>query len=415
MLIALILVIVGLTVVYLAPRTLPCAPDEASRFGAVLVAGFMARIVSSLFLRDLPLFSHGFGAQGDAGVYERAAWSVAQLWQYVGIQWISADQIDTPSASNAMLAVHMYAVVTYLNGGEMSVLGCVALNAILACGTCIELARLGMLIGGSTRDSQLVATLTLFSPGFVFHTSDLFKDGLSAFLVVAAVVQCFRLAQRIDLIAFVVGGLALFLLWFVRYYLVFLVSAPLVIALLGVRSQSTARPIVAFVAVIAGALVLAGSQFGEDALDVGVSTFEHATSWEAQSFNALGGSGVRFDDSQPLLSIPLRILYTLFSPFPWDFRSTSIGFQVGKVDAILWYVLLYHAVRAGREMWRTDRGTLLMFLVVLVPLTIAYALTVANIGLILRQRMPIVMLGSVLAVRDPRGLFVRRAPEAALA
>ena len=60
---------------------------------------------------------------------------------------------------------------------------------------------------------------------------------------------------------------------------------------------------------------------------------------------------------------------------------------------------MFRGIRGARRMWADDRGTLLMFLVVLVPLTVAYATTMANIGLILRQRFPIVLLGSVLAVR----------------
>jgi hypothetical protein len=163
---------------------------------------------------------------------------------------------------------------------------------------------------------------------------------------------------------------------------------------------------------LAGGLVLIATQAADGALEFGMRTFDVATSENSLDWNARGGSGVEFSGS-PWITFPQKLIYTLLSPFPWDFRSTSIGFQVGKIDAIIWMFFMFRGIRGARRMWEDDRGTLLMFLVVLIPLTVAYATTMANIGLILRQRFPIVLLGSVLAVRGvPKSREEENTPEA---
>ena len=114
---------------------------------------------------------------------------------------------------------------------------------------------------------------------------------------------------------------------------------------------------------------------------------------------------MKFDDGgNPFAALGPKVAYTLLSPFPW--QSGSFALQVGKIDALLWYYLLYRSVLSVRMMWKSDRALLLMFFAFLVPSTIAYATTMANIGLIVRQRIPIVMVGALLGMlswrREPR-------------
>ena len=383
---------------YLVPRQALTPGPATERFALAMLLGFVLRIAAHGGLRTLPLFSHGGVGGGDAAAYETGAWIVARLWEYQGFGWFEANEIGIPAVSNALLAVHVFAAITFLNGGETTTFGCTALNAFIAVLTCLQLVKLGTMIKGSERDSRLVALAMYFSPAYVFHTADMFKDGLSAFLVVTAVLLSFRLAERFSPLDAVLGVICLVLVWYVRYYLVFLVSAPLAMSLVGVRSGSTSRVVLAGTFMLAGGLLLIATQFADDAVEVGMETFDRATSDQVLAHNARGGSGVQFQGS-PWVTFPQKLAYTLLSPFPWDFRSSSIGFQIGKIDALIWAFFMFRGMRGVRRMWNDDRGTLLMFLVVLVPLTVAYATTMANIGLILRQRFPIVLLGSVLAVR----------------
>lgn len=399
-----IILVVGLGAAsYFVPRAVLTPSRENDRFALWMLAGFALRMVGHFVVRNVQLFSSGASSFADAGAYEEGAWVVARLWEYHGFAWFNAEEIGLSRVGNALLAVHAFAVITFLNGGETTTLGCTALNAFIAVLTCAQLARLGTMIKGTEADSRFVALAMYFSPAYVFHTADLFKDGLSAFLVVSAVLLSFRLSERFNPIDAVLGVVCLVLIWYVRYYLVFLVTAPLVMSLIGIRSGSTSRVVIAGAFMLAGGLILIGTQFADEAIGVGMNTFDIATSGNVLESNAGGGSGVEFTGN-PWITFPQKLFFTLLSPFPWDFRSSSIGFQVGKIDALIWAFFMFRGVRGARRMWRDDRGTLLMFLVVLVPLTIAYATTMANIGLILRQRFPIVLLGSVLAVRGFRAV-----------
>jgi hypothetical protein len=386
------------------------APN-ASRFVNWIGFGFVLRMAAHVLMQHVILFGNGT-TSGDALAYRQGAWAVARLWDYQGFGFFNTTELGVRAGSNALLAIHLFGAVTYLNGIQLTSIGCTAIIAFLAAATCVLLVRLGTMVGGTVAESRFVALAMYFSPAFVFHTSEMFKDGIAAFLVVSAVVLAFRLAERFSVQDVLLGILCVFLIWYVRFYMVFLVSAPLILSLLGIRSGNSNRIAIAcFAMVVAGAFIIQTTA-AEDALEVGVAAYERGTNEHALAYNARGGSGVTFSGS-PWVTFPLKLVYTLFSPFPWDFRSRSIGFQVGKIDALISMFFMYRGVRGARRMWKDDRGTLVMFLAVLLPLIVAYAASMANIGLIVRQRIPVVLLGAVLAVRgvpDPKPVAATAEP-----
>ena len=78
----------------------------------------------------------------------------------------------------------------------------------------------------------------------------------------------------------------------------------------------------------------------------------------------------------------------------------SVGFNIGKLDAFLWYYLMFRAWKAAKIMWREDRTGLLMLMTFIVPTTFMYATSFANVGLSLRQRLIVVMVTAILAIRS---------------
>jgi hypothetical protein len=117
---------------------------------------------------------------------------------------------------------------------------------------------------------------------------------------------------------------------------------------------------------------------------------------QGRSANAIGGSSVVFDDGgQAWGSLWIKLTYMLLSPFPW--MSGSLALQLGKIETMLWYYLLYVAIRGARRLWHSDRTMLMIIISFVVPSIIIYSTTVANIGLIFRQRIPIMMIVSLLS------------------
>jgi hypothetical protein len=186
-------------------------------------------------------------------------------------------------------------------------------------------------------------------------------------------------------------------LWYVRHYLVFISVAPLLVGFVGLGKGSLARQIVLGVGMTLAAALAFNSSLGQNALGEMLGTFDHASDANIRQENQHGASGVAFDDGgRAFGAIHLKILYTLFSPFPW--QGGSFAMQMGKLDTLVWYYLFSRLLRSSARLWRLDRSIFFMFLVFLVPLTIAYATTMANIGLILRQRFPIVFIGAMLGM-----------------
>src|SRR6185503_11111871 len=113
-----------------------------------------------------------------------------------------------------------------------------------------------------------------------------------------------------------------------------------------------------------------------------------------RTFNARGGSGVIFDDGgSPFGALWLKLIYTMFSPFPWG--SGSMGFHIGKIDVfiIYFFVLRVWAVIRTKEL----RLIVLMVMTFALPCTVMYATSLANVGLIVRQRLVVIAALTFLA------------------
>ncbi len=368
------------------------APEHRrGKLPGIVLGGYVLRLIIQFFIRDVQLFSHAAG--GDSQLYEAYGRLISLMWRERGFEFITAH--DFPQIGATSLPPNLFALIIHLNDGEPARLGCTALVAVAAALTAINLYSLCVELGASRERALLFATIIYFEPGFLFYTSDMYKDGLVVCFAFGALASAIRLSSKLTPLHVVLGVLCAFALWFVRYYLVFVTVAPMLVGAIGVGSKNIARPVIAAVTLATAVVALAAftdilqmaTQRAEETYDVGTST-------RVIMANAnKGGSGVVFDDGGvPYRALPQKLAYTLFSPFPW--AGGSIGFHIGKLDVFLWYFIIYRAVRAARQV---DRRVALMFATFVLPTTVMYAMTVSNVGLILRQRLIIVVVTAVLA------------------
>src|SRR5690606_43456 len=73
---------------------------------------------------------------------------------------------------------------------------------------------------------------------------------------------------------------------------------------------------------------------------------------------------------------PLRMVYLLFSPFPWDIRSPS--HILGLLDGLLYLTLVYLVVKRRAEIF--GNRTLLALCIIVGILTLAFAFGTSNFG-----------------------------------
>jgi hypothetical protein len=387
-----IILIVGLAGAIAAASVRLQRPNVDQGLTAVLLLNYAARLAIASLARGLTVFSGGVGGYDGQG-YEAGGAAIARLWSYTGIHYVSASEM--PGLEETSLPYHVFAVVAYLNG-ESTHVGCVAVVAAVACVMCLNLYLLALLLGARPKVALWTTALAGILPSFLFYTSDTYKDGFVALFVVGVFGSAIRLSRKFSVMQLGLGATFLGGLWLTRFYLVFVVPAPLLLGFLGLRSRSVLRTALALLVIVASVSALyAYSNAPEVMVSHARHTFVGATSQDVLNSNAEGGSGVTFEATTPVGAFVPKLVYTLFSPFPW--QSGSMGLQIAKIEALVWYYFVYRAVRAGRILWRERRSDLLMFASLVVPLTVAYAFSFSNIGLIVRQRMGIVMAVMLMA------------------
>jgi hypothetical protein len=368
--------------------------EDDGRILPVLMGAYALRMFLQLFLRDLPLFSGGM-AGGDYFGYEQWAISIARIWESTGVHFVNADEL--PLVGYASLPPNLFALVIYLNGGPTG-FGCTSVIAVCACLTCLNLYKLAVEFGADRQTARRWMTVFAFMPAFLYYTSDMYKDGLVVFLVLGAFGSALRLTRRFSLSAVVFGAVCLWALWYVRFYLIFLTMSPLAIGLAGWGSKSPVRPLMAFVvAVTVVVIVGATTHFFENVAETANTTYFSSVEVLNRDATEEVGSGVVFNDGgSPFGALGPKILYTLFSPFPWTLGS--LGLQLGKVDVFIWYFLAYRAFQSARKLRKATPTTVLMFLAFIAPTTLMYATGMNNIGIIMRERLPVVTISLLLAL-----------------
>ncbi|MER5422721.1 hypothetical protein [Streptosporangium roseum] len=357
----------------------------ARRVLPVLLAAFVVRLVVHVLVMRSGVIDYG----GDNLGYEERAVGIVEYWRREGFQFVTADEIDT--LTSVAVPCQVFAVVIYLCGG-LAPFACTAIVALLACALCIVIYRLARLVGADERSAFLLLVVTAFMPAFLLHTSDTYKDGFNAFLVVTSIGLGVSLSRRFDLHRLLMLVPLLWALWYVRPYMVFMCAVPLILGLVGLKSVFSPRRMLVFAMLLVSAVFV----YGDAPMEAAQEQLENGQSAAVRRANGDGRSGVAFeDDGDPWNALGSKVLYTLLSPFPWT--EGDLILHLGKIDVLIWYFLLYSAVRGGRRLWRRDRATLLILMSFIIPGTIVYASTMANIGLIFRQRIPIVLVTSVLA------------------
>jgi hypothetical protein len=358
----------------------------------VLVLGYAARMIAQLISRDLPIFSGGPG--GDWAMYEPASIIIARLWSYGGIHYVSGDEL--PMIGRTTLPPNLFALVSYANG-EPTRLGCVAVIASLGCLTCLNLYSLAIELGARPVVAFWTMTLVLFLPSFVIYTSDMFKDGMVCFFEVLILGASVRLARRVSVLQIGCGVLGLLGLALTRYYLAYVLVFPFLIGSLGARSASPARvAVAALVLSLMGGVLVAYTSTADSFMGDASNAFKQGTSREVMNSNVDSGSGVAIGDGgSPFAALPTKVLYTLFSPFPW--QKGSVGLQLAKFEVFIWYFLMYRVVRFAKRLWREHPTDLVLLLSFIAPTTLVYTISFSNMGLNHRERMGIVMVTAVLA------------------
>lgn len=397
---SLVLLVVCGAVVVMAGKRIATGVDKMLVF-RLAVFGYALRLAITSVMREVSFFSHEGG--GDAGQYQYFSWYLVSYWERAGIHWIDNAEArniyDSGTIGSAPGFVHLYALIQYVDG-DRTRLGMVGVNAMLACLTFTLLHRFATELGSRPKPALWISVAFFFSPAFLFYSSDSYKDPWVIAYGLTCLYGCFVfLSQSVrrGLIVFFAGALCM---WFTRRYVLYMLTLTMGVAIVlrlvqRGKNRAIAISLGLFLAVVA-AVVLPPllKDFGEAAM----KTYETAIATNTRDWNERGGSGIDFDDGgDPYARIGPKLAYTLFSPFPW--MSGSTGFHIGKIDALLMTFAIVRTALTVVRRWSDKRKEIVLLLAFIAPASFVYSLTMANIGLILRQRLVVevafLVLGSL--------------------
>ena len=384
-----ILLALALPVLLVVMANALVAPADRARFVGLLLVAYGARLAAFWISMNVEFFTNG-GTSGDWVQYQVLGDMTAKMWNLRGFFYATKEDIIW--IGHASLPVNIFALVFYLNG-EVTMIGGAVIVVFFTCLNSLNAYSLAIECGADREKAFRITAVMLFLPSFVLYTCHMYKDGLVIFFVFGALAAAIRLSKKFSVLQLAIAVTCFASLYLVRNYLLFVAAGPVLVGLVGLNGKAFGRTLLAIFALsIIGLTIAAASNIFTEAQ----TTFEMGTSANVVNSNARGGSGVQFDDGgNPWATLPIRIIVTLFAPFPWE--GGSLGFHIGKIDAAVTTFLAYKAFRGLPQLWRKDRTLVAIILLFVVPLTVAYALGLANVGLVLRQRMPIVFVFSFLA------------------
>lgn len=106
-----------------------------------------------------------------------------------------------------------------------------------------------------------------------------------------------------------------------------------------------------------------------------------------------------------LYKIPIRAVYFIFSPFPWDVKK--ISHLIGLLDSFLYMILVYLIFCNRKAIWKNP--ALRIILIILISYIIIYGLGVSNFGSGIRHRSKFVIEFILLAAPlIPKFIFFKK-------
>jgi hypothetical protein len=258
--------------------------------------------------------------------------------------------------------------------------------------------------------ARYAAPLTVVVPGVLVWTSQLLKEAAVLFLLALAVNFAVRIVQRISVVPLAGLAGAMAVLFTFRGWVGVMAAGGIAIGIVfgrrellrGLGSGVTA------VALLGALVVVTGLGYSGYSTAVGSDLALASEVRRDNARSARSGYDSNADISTParaLTYLPRALTTFLLGPFPWQIRSARQLIVVP--DMLVWWALLPSLWRGMRGAARQHGRQVLLLLMPALTTSVLLALTVGNLGLLLRERtqvyvllLPFFCLG--LSMRNPR-------------
>ncbi len=349
----------------------------------VFVAAFFLRILVAVFIYEYKLEIF-FG--GDAIAHEFHGYSLYEVWNGTGETASFLNDWNKPWGLHLLIAT----VYSFIGRNPLAIQFissfCGAMTAVLIYLCTFKIFK-------NRKASKVASILTAFSPAMIIWSSQILKDGIVVFLVVAAVYFLLRLQEEFSwidtllLLASLAGTLS------VRFYIFYFASFACVGSFMFGSEKLVASNIRWLV--ILTALLVVFSYAG--VLTVGTEQLERISNIERIQYSrevlareAGSGFAENSDITTPtgaLAALPVGFAYLMLAPFPWEFGSFRSLLPLPEM--IVWWALIPLLISGFAFTVRKRFRQSVPILLFAIALTIAYSLFQTNVGTAYRQRTQI--------------------------
>jgi hypothetical protein len=357
-----------------------------------ILAAFLIRTGTALFHFYVAPLPYG---TADAAGFEQKAWE----WASGGLSGV-LEQFRGPHSHFISFIIGIVYAIT-----DRSMLLAQSLSIMAGTGSVFLCWRLAKELWGDNAASKAIWLAALFPP-LIFFSSITMREPYIVFFMLAGLIEVVRWARHggirpivLGLAAFIGatffhGAMLIAVLTFIGIVMA-RESQKILGLMIRLRTKRTSILIVSIFFVIVIVWILADFNLGKLGSP---SEMADPSRWLKVSEARFKGDAVYPDIANPsapkeiLLTLPLKILYFLFSPFPWDIRSPA--HFVGLIDGLMYMVLALLFVKNFRTIWNDPAARAV--LLVLLPLILAFTLGTSNFGTALRHRSKFVVALIVL-------------------
>jgi Dolichyl-phosphate-mannose-protein mannosyltransferase len=351
--------------------------------GGLLVRAAVGALIYAFHLQDF------FG--GDALTYDLFGNALCNSWRW-GTEINEVKDWATGGGGWGM--IYLVAAIYGVTGQNM--LAVQLFNAVVGAATAPVIFLCARHIFQNMRVAKVAAVFVAFFPSLVLWSSQGLKDGPIVFLLAVAMLATLRLGERVNFKYVAVLSLAMFGIFTLRFYVIYMLLAAVfgsfLVGMRPITSQSLARQLVVVFALgigltylgVIGRAVGYAQAFGS-LQNVQTSRFDlahQANSGFGQDVDVSTASGA-------LSAVPLGLTYLMFAPFPW--QLASLRQLITLPEMIVWWASFPLLVLGA---WFTLHYRLRQALPILIfttMLTLAYSIFQGNVGTAYRQRSQILV------------------------
>jgi hypothetical protein len=363
--------------------------DEKEFITMVFLVGLALRLGFGIMVQVFDMRDF-FG--GDAVSYDRSGAALVNVWLGHAEKSLAMIYLNEDPASGAGWGMNYFTGFIYLLLGR-NIFAAQSFCAVIGAATAPMVFFCSHKIFGNLRVAKISALFIALFPSFIRWSSQLLKDGLIIFLLVAAITMVLQLQKKFNYAALALLVFSLIGILSLRFYIFYMV----VVAVVGsfiVGLSTTNKSIFARTAILV-VLSFAFLYLGvAPRATLELNTFgnlRRIQSSRSDLMKAAGsGFGADVDVSTTggaISAIPIGFTYLMFAPFPW--QATNLRQAITIPEVLFWWAMVPFLVIG---LWYAIRHRLrnaFPILIFSLLLTLAYSIFQGNVGTAYRQRTQI--------------------------